>query len=669
VTSSLFNPSSVAVIGASENKSKWGYWLAKGALSGRHRRQVTLVNRTGGAIDGVPFVPTLNTTIDLAVISVPAPGFVDAVAASLEAGASAVVGVTAGVAAADAQQARSLVRGSGARLLGPNCMGVASAADDLQLLWGDLPPGEIGLLSQSGNLAIELGMIARRTGLGFSRFASLGDALDLSAVDLLPLVADGAQAVALYLEDIGDGRAFVDAAGALVAAGTPVVLLTAGRSTAGARAAASHTGALASDLRILEAACRAAGVFLVDSPTKLLEMTRVGVTTRTGRQWWPAGTRVGIVGDGGGHGVIAADLAAAAGLDVPSLSPQTQSAILALLPPTASATNPVDLAGGGERDLATYARVPRLLAESGEVDAVLVTGYFGGYSADLGGEYVEREGAVADDLATVARDLTVVVHSMAADSVTGDRLRAGGVPAWFAVEDAIAALASNGPTGAAPRVSPQEPIGPDADSYWAGRRLLAEAGVATAHAVHASTVDEVRKAGAELGFPLVLKALGLAHKSDAGGVVLGLETPDALANACDDMVARLDPPGFSVEEMVPARDGIEMIVGARRDPRFGPVVLVGFGGVLTEALDDSAVDLAPVSRERAAAMIARLRGAALLNGFRGRPPVDRDALADVIVAVSRIAAAHPEIAEFDVNPVLVTPGGTVALDAFAQVAS
>jgi acyl-CoA synthetase (NDP forming) len=666
---SLFDPASVAVIGASENKSKWGYWLAAGALRGRHRRTVTLVNRSGGAIDGVDFVPALDTPVDLAVISVPAAGFLAAVTSALEAGASAVVGVTAGVPAADAEQARLLVRESGARLLGPNCMGVASAADELQLLWGDLPAGSIGLLSQSGNLAIELGMIARRSGLGFSRFASLGDALDLSAVDLLPEVAEGARAVALYLEDVGDGRAFVDTAAELVRGGTPVVLLTAGRSAAGARAAASHTGALASDSRILEVACRAAGVILVDSPTKLLEMTRVSAAMVPGRQWWPAGTRVGIVADGGGHGVIAADLAAARGLSVPALRPQTQSAIAAMLPPTASATNPVDLAGGGERDLRTYAAVPRVLADSGDVDAVLVTGYFGGYAADLGGDYVEREGSVADALAEVSGTVPVVVHSMAADSVTGERLSAGGVPVWFAVEDAISALASRAPADPAPRVDPQPPVAADADPYWAGRALLAEAGVECARALEAGTLDEVRKAGAELGFPLVLKAMGLAHKSDVGGVALGLETPDALGQACADMLARLDPVAFSVEEMVPAQDTIEMIVGARRDPRFGPVVLAGFGGVLTEVLDDSAVDLAPVTRDRALAMLDRLRGVRLLDGFRGGPAVSRSALADVIVAVSRIAAAHPEIAEFDVNPVLVGAGHAVALDAHLAVAS
>lgn len=661
----LFNPKSVAIIGASEDRSKWGYWLSVGALRGRDHRRVTLVNRRAGSIEGVHFVPTLDgEAIDLAVISVPAAGFVVAVTAALAAGASALIGVTAGVPAADVAQALSLVRAAGASLLGPNCMGVASAADDLQLLWGDLPSGEIGLLSQSGNLAIELGMIARRAGLGFSRFASLGDARDLTAVDLLPAIAEGASAVAMYLEDVGDGRALVEKTQALVDSGTPVVLLTAGRSAAGAKAAASHTGALATGSSVLAAACRAAGAVLVNTPTELLEATRVSSAAKRGRRWQPVGPRIGIVGDGGGHGVIAADLAESVGLRTPTLSAALQERILAQLPPTASALNPIDLAGGGERDLDTYADVSRELATSGEVDAVVLTGYFGGYASDLGGEHAAREEAVADRIASIAAEtgVPVVVHSMAADSATCERLRAGGVPTWFGIEHAVSALASRRPAPAAARVPAEPPIKAGRDPYWAARDLLGDAGVRFPRAIAASSQADVERAGADVGFPCVLKALGVAHKSDVGGVALRLATVDQLAAAHAGMAARLAPAWFSVEEMI-AASGVEMIVGARHDPRFGPVVMAGLGGVLAEAFTDTAVELAAVSLEQAEAMVSRLRGIELLRGFRGSKPLDVTALADVIVAVSRVAAAHPEIAELDVNPVLVTEDGVVALDA------
>jgi acyl-CoA synthetase (NDP forming) len=649
----LFAPDSVAVVGASQAPAKWGYHLSRGALAGRATRRVHLVNRRGGELDGVAFAPSLAAVgepVELVVVAVPPESFTSTVDEALAVGARAVVGVTAGLPAASVAQVAQRVRAAGAVLLGPNCMGVYDAATDLRLLWGDLPAGQIALVSQSGNLALELGAIAARGGLGFSRFASLGDAADVSAVELLRAVTrhEGTRSIALYLESVGDGRALLAAAAEAVAAGQPVALLAAGASAVGARAAHSHTGALATDARVLAAACRDAGIIVVDTPTALIEATRVSALGR----WRPAGRRLGIVGDGGGHGIVAADLATAANLDVVTFSPGLTADLASHLPATAATANPVDLAGGGERDLTSYARVVEAVAASGEVDAVLLTGYFGAY-AEQDPALAATEARVADAIGAAA--VPVFTHTIAPASATADRLRAAGVPVWSAVEHAVRAVAA-----VAQPLAITAPPAPDLAMgvhKAAVRRQLEAAGVRFARSMPASALDEAQRAASRLGYPVVLKVAGLAHKSDVGGVALELAQPSALAAAWAAMTARLgaDRP-YTVEEMLDARDGIEMIVGTRRDPSFGPVVVVGFGGVLAELIDDTAVALAPVDRATAQSMVDRLRGAALLRGYRGRPPVDEEALLDVVVAVSRVPA------ELDLNPVLVRPCGAVVLD-------
>jgi len=346
----LFDPASVAILGASDDPAKWGNWLARGALRGSHRRPVYLVNRNGGEVLGTrayTSVTELPEAPELVVIAVPAAGFEQAVDDSLAMGARALVGITAGLgeaggdAAAREQALVQRIRDAGAMLLGPNCLGVYDASSDLGLCSNEFPPGSIGLISQSGNLALELGLLARRYGLGFSRFASIGNQADLDLAELVASYAGHAATdlIAVYVEDFRDGRAFVDAA---AGAGKPVVLITVGRSDAGARAAASHTGALVSSQATVEAACRAAGVHLVSTPGQMVDLAHALLQPRR-----LAGRRIAVLGDGGGHGALACDVATDAGLEVPELSERLQSVLAAMLPNTAATRNPVDLAGGG----------------------------------------------------------------------------------------------------------------------------------------------------------------------------------------------------------------------------------------------------------------------------------------------------------------------------------
>jgi acetate---CoA ligase (ADP-forming) len=665
----LFAPDSVAVVGASADPRKWGNWLASRALRGEHRRAVHLVNRRGGEIlerQAHRSLLELDDTVDLVLVTVPEANLEPTIEEALTAGAKAIVVISAGTEGSGRDSALGeRVRRAGAVLVGPNCLGVFDAESELELASNDLPPGTVAMISQSGNLALEISLLMKEAGLGFSRFVSLGNQADLTAAELIDAMVahDGTDAIALYVEDFRDGRAFARAAARARAAGTPVVLLTASGGEAAARAIRSHTGALASDEAAIEAACAAAGIERTSSPRQLVDVLQGLIRCPPVR-----GPHLGIMGDGGGHGGIAASLAAKAGLQVPELSPATVAALRAQLPPSASCSNPVDLAGGGEADIRNFERTARTLLGSGEVDAVLLTGYFGGYG-EYAEVFVDSEIATGGALAELTVDIgrPLLVQTMYASSEPAEALRRGGVPVYRAVEHAVDALARLVAQAArdpsrVPALPAPDPAVVDS-TYQTARALLSDGGV---RLVAQSTVDSIAAAQAaaeRVGYPVVLKALGPLHKSDGGGVRLSLADPDELAAAYGDIDARLRPDRLSVEAMAPLGQGVELLIGARWDARFGPVALVGLGGIYAEVLRDVAVALAPVTVVQADRMLRSLRAFSLLDGARGRPALDTAAAASALTALSRVAAAHPEIAELEVNPLLVLPDGALALDA------
>ncbi|MFD5618898.1 acetate--CoA ligase family protein [Streptomyces yangpuensis] len=681
----LFDPASVAVVGASDDPAKYGHAVASQALRAPGRRPVHLVNRRGGTVLGRTAATSLSAIgepVELVVISVPGAGFEAAVDDALACGAKAIVAITAGFAeAGPAGLARQRVvadrvRAAGAVLVGPNCLGIADNTTELYLASDRFAPGGVALLSQSGNLALELQLRGEPYGLGFSRFVSLGNQADVTLVDLVEDCARHrpTSAIAVYAEDFGDGRAFAAAA---AAAGKPVVLLTAGRGSASARSAQSHTGALTTSADVVAAACRDAGVELVRTPR---EMTVVLAALAAGPR--TAGRRTAVFTDGGGHGAVAADAAEDAGLDVPELDAATQDGLRSVLWEQSSVGNPVDLAGMGEQRPLSYAdTVGELLAADG-VDAVLMTGYFGGYAASEGGLGGGADGGsvLAEGETRAAKEIVahlaavpkpLVVQSMYPRSASCRVLSEAGVPVFAATEDAARALAamtgrlSSGPgAGAVPPLPPA--AAPLRDpGYHAVRTLLADAGVPFPAAREVTDEAGLLAAAAEFEGPYVLKALHVLHKSDAGGVTLRLADRDALLAAYREMHGRIGAPAYSVEAMADLTDGVELIVGIDRDPRFGPVAMVGLGGVLTETLRDVAFALAPVPAGRAGELLRSLRSAALLDGVRGRPALDVAAAAAAVERITAVAAAHPEIAELEVNPLLVRPDGALALDARA----
>ena len=605
-----------------------------------------LVNRHGGEVLGQPTYPSARAaaaaherTVDLAVLCVPAAGFVASVTDAVAAGARAIVAITAGLSEAGAEGARleaealAIARAAGTVLVGPNCLGIVDTTTGLQLAHAVLPAGDVAVLSQSGNLVLDLAGLLADRGLGVSRFVSLGNQADLGVVDFLRACVghEGTRAVAVYTEDVVDGRAFLEAARALREAGKPLVLLAPGRTEAAVRSAASHTGSLTSSSMVIDAACAAVGAHRVDHPTQMADLL---VALRAPRRM--PGRRAAVLTDGGGHGAVAADALATAGLLTPVLSGTVTTELEAALWAQATVTNPVDLAGAGEQDVASYARGVQALLASDQVDGVLLTGYFGGYSTEqsnLTGPELAAAHQMADAVAAQGKPL--VIQTIYPDSPASQVLRAVGIPVHRDIDRActvLAGLVERATAGLAEKLP--DPAPPVADaSYDAARALFADAGVALPGR---GVGHRCRRAGggARRGcpFPVVLKATGRLHKSEGGGVVVGLVDRDEARAAYADLVTRLAPPAVSVEAMADLADGVELIVGSVRDPKFGSVVMVGLGGIFTEVLGDTACAIAPVSVDAARGLLLSLRGAPVLLGARGRAPVDLAALAEVVAA-------------------------------------
>lgn len=741
----LFDPRSVAVVGASANPAKWGYWLASGALAGRSRRSVHLVNERGGGLDGVPFLPGLGclpTVPEQVVVAVPPHQVRPVVVEGLAAGARCFTVITSGGAGPDEErELAALVTAHGGRLLGPNCMGVVDTTTELRLSWGDFPAGTVGLVSQSGNLALEIGRLLARAGHGFSRFVSLGNQRDIDAADALDaLIAhDATRVLAAYVEDFRDGRRLARTLAAAHAAGKPVLLLSLGRSEASGRAAASHTGALVSARAVVEAVCRDTGALLLESAGELVDtavlLTAAGhriARARTGaardagagcgdaeagcrdagpgcrdagaavpdagaairdagavapdadpgaplspapadaapsRTRTPRPLRVAVVGDSGGQGALAADALVTRGLHVPELGEATRAAVARHLRGRSGCGNPIDLAGAGEADLRNYARITAALLDGGDTDATVLTGYFGDY-ATANPDQTDQECEIARQLGEAARHSgrLLVVHTMARDTPALTVLREHGVPVYERIEQAATALAQAARQGwttqhAPPRLPLPAPVPLPDGHYGTVRALLGSCGLAFPAAEFVTTADEAASAARRTGYPLVLKAMGLAHKTEAGGVALGIADEPALRTAFARMRHSTGAVRYAVEEMVTHPHAVELIAGVRHDPAFGPVAMVGLGGVTAELLADTALALAPLTPGRARDLLLSLRHAPLLTGWRGAPAVDLDAAAGALCALARAAAEHPELTELEVNPLLVHPGGTVALDA------
>jgi len=683
----LFRPRSVAVIGASRNPAKVGGSVVTNLRAAGFAGRVIPVNAGADEVQGLPAVRSVlnvDGPVDLAVIAVPAPEVLPVLKECAAKGVGVAIVISAGFRETDAAgrdreaELRAWLSSHPLRVLGPNCLGWIRPSARLNVTFAPgMPlPGGIAFVSHSGALAVAILDWARDRGLGFSVFASMGNQADLSESDVLEAVTDDPETrvIVAYLEGVADGRRFL---GALrrAAAAKPVVLLKAGRSAEGARAVASHTGALAGSDQAFDAAVRQAGAVRARSVEELFDLAR-GLATQPA----PRGRRLLVVTNGGGLGIVAADAAHEHGLEVPRLEPPARARLAAVLPATASVANPVDLVG--DADAARYAGALHA-AQPDCADAALVI---------LTAQATTESHGVARAILAATQGWPIPV---VASFVGGARVTAGiraleeaGVPCYPFPERAVAALGGmallaerrrrlHEDTRPVQRSGEVERLvqglGDGPQGMPALAPLLRSHGIAVADSGLARTPSEAGPLAARIGFPVALKLVSrdVVHKTDVGGVRLGLRSIDDVAAAAEQMVAqvaravpeaRID--GVLVQEMI--EGGAELLLGMVRDAQFGPLVVVGFGGIYVEVLRDTAARLAPFGPSEAREMLDELRMAPVLRGARGRPPVDVAALAETVSRFSRLAAELPELAELEVNPLIADSRRVVAVDARAR---
>ena len=690
----ILNPRAVALIGASTSPEKAGgrRWktLAEGGFPGPlypiHPKAKEILGRTA-----YPTVRDIPGQIDLAVIIV-APGDVPrAVADSLAQGARGIVVITAGFGEVDAAGKATeaelvrVVRAAGARMIGPNCAGLFSGPARVNVVGWETPAGKIGLVSQSGNIALDFADCSRRSGIGFSRSVTIGNAADLKAFELVEFcLADPETEVVLaYLEGFGplEGRRLCEIV-AQSPTRKPVVILKPGRSESGRRAALSHTGSLAGEDRLVEAAFRQHGIIRAYEVDEAWQ-TAVALASRVPMR----GSGVAVLTDGGGHGTLFSDSAGLAGLTTPPLSETTRAALAAFLPDRCAMGNPVDFAGVAEGEPQVIAKALDICLADPAIAATVMVGHFGGYER-LGGPTLRPlEIAAAESMVAIARrhGKPVQVHTVHADSAPPavEVLRRAGIAVFRAVEmpgRALAHLRQATLDEAAPRRVAAAPRGgpPVARSSAVGdppwlqepeaRALLRDWGIAVPDWRIATDAAGCAAAANSFHGPVALKlvAPGALHKSEIGGVlldVIGAEAASAGYRMLADRAAAAGLGEIRVLVTPMIRGRVELVVGAFRDAQFGPTVMVGMGGILVEVLNDVVFRLAPIGENEATAMVGGLRGRALLSRFRGQPAVDAIAVARLLTRLSEMIVACPDIAEVDLNPVILTPDAAHVADA------
>jgi acetyltransferase len=683
----LFAPRAVAVIGASRDPSKVGGSVLANLRSAGFPGRVIPVNARAEAAQGLPAVHSVldvEGPVDLAVLTVPAPAVLPALKECAQKGVGVAVVISAGFRETGSagrereDELRAWLASRPLRLLGPNCLGWIRPSGRLNVTFAPgMPlPGSIAFVSHSGALAVAILDWARDRGLGFSVFASLGNQADLTESDVLEAVTGDAETRVIvgYVEGVADGRRFLDAL-RRAAAAKPVVLLKAGRSAEGARAVTSHTGALAGSDEAFDAAVRQSGAVRAGTVEELFDLAR-GLAT----QPLPRGRRVLIVTNGGGLGIVAADAAHAHGLEVRPLDGLARQRLQAALPVTASVANPVDLVGDAEA--ARYGdALDAAGSESADAAVVILTA-----------QAVTDSLAVARTVLGVTRDWPIpVVASFVGGARVAPGVRAleeAGLPCYPFPERAVAALGGmvlvaerrrRGADLLAPAPSPDE-VEALASGLGGGvvgmldlAPLLRAHGISVVPSELAPTPREAGPIAERIGFPVALKLVSpdITHKTEVGGVRLGLRAAADVVAAAEEMLVRACAarPGARIHGILVQRmveGGRELLMGMVRDPQFGPMVVVGFGGIYVEVLKDTATRLAPFSPTEARAMLDELRMAPVLRGVRGESPVNLDALADAISRFSRLAADLSELDELEVNPLIAGPHDAVAVDARAR---
>ena len=671
----FFDPAAVGVIGASAKPGSIGGALFRNLVEGGFAGRAVPVNRTGEPVAGVSSVRSLTELPeppDMAVVCVPGPAVLAAVDDVLAAGVKAVCVISAGFAEVGGdgvdrqQELLSRVRAAGARLIGPNCLGLSVPPHHINATFAGaaFPAGVIGFSSQSGALGLTVLEHATSRGLGLSSFVSVGNKADVSSNDLLEYWEDDptTELVLLYMESLGNPERFGRIA-RRVSRAKPIVAMKSGTTRQGARAAGSHTAALAGADSAVEALFRQSGVVRVRSLEELLD-----VAALLSSQPLPRGNRVAMVTNAGGLGILCTDACVEVGLEPAELSDETKALLRAVMPPEGSVENPVDMLGSATAEV--YGNVvPLLLADPG-VDAVIVL-----FAPPVVATGAEVAGAVADALAGLEEHqkpvLGVIIGEHASSPPAGFARFAFPESAARALGRAVgrwrwlSRLAGSTPAldrcdRASARTIVSHGLGTGEEAWLEPRAawaLLEAYGIPTVGQQTAPSVDDAVAASDRLGYPVAVKtAVAGVHKSDTGGVAIGLGGPDAVRMA----VERIGAP-VVVQKM--ADPGVEFLIGAVRDPVFGPLIAFGPGGVSAELIDDARFALAPITDVDVAELLSAGAAGQLVRGYRGGPAADVPALADLLHRLAALAVDIPELAELDLNPVIAGPEGCVAVDA------
>ncbi len=695
----LLGPRSVAVIGASRAADKIGGAILANLIRDGFTGAIFPINPNAAEIQGLrayPNVSAVEQKIDLAVVCLPAATVEAAVEDCIHAQVGNLVVITSGFAEVSDEGRQlerricSAVRAAGMRMVGPNCMGVMNTdpAVSLNATFAPVPAaqGNVAMFSQSGALGISMLDYARARNLGISSFISAGNRADVSSNDCLAYWAqDRATAViGLYLESFGNPVKFARIAPA-VARLKPIVAVKAGRTAAGKRAASSHSAALANLDVAVEALFEQAGVIRTNTLQELFDVVALLASSPL-----PPGPRVGVITNAGGPGILLADACEAHGLTLPKLTDGTLAGLHAYLPVRAGFTNPIDMTAGASPD--DYARTIELVGADSNVDALVVI-----YIPPM----LTRPGEIADAIARGAAAvpaakpvLSVFLSSQGAPARIQCGAR-GTIRTYEFPENAALALAAawryarfkDRPQGAvetldAPALATiREAVnraleGAGAPRWLSHGEITTLLGAVDVEAPVAEEVApaDVRAAAARVGFPLVAKAIapGIVHKTEVGGVVMNIKSADEAEQAARTLQERMSAAGTELERVLLQRQvngGIEMLVGMTSDPTFGPLLVCGMGGINAELQKDVAFRLPPVTDFDAAQMLTELRISRLFDGYRGAPPGDRDALIRLIMRISALAEAVPELSELDLNPVkLLAPGeGAIVIDARMRV--
>jgi acetyl coenzyme A synthetase (ADP forming)-like protein len=688
----LLAPRAVAVIGASRQPGSIGAAVVHNIIASGYRGHLYPVNPAATEIEGVaafPSVLAIPDEVEMAVVTVPAAVVNKVAGECAEKGVRALVVISAGFGEAGPegvalqQDLVAICRQSGTRLVGPNCMGVINTAPDVSLdatFAPDRPvPGRIGFLSQSGGLGLAVMARAQALGSGISSFVSVGNKADLSGNDFIQFWESDPQTdlIMLYLESFGNPRKFARVA-RRVSRSKPILAVKGGRTQAGNRATSSHTGALlsASDVTV-DALFQQAGVIRTDTLAELFDAALL-----IGSQPFPTGNRVAIVTNAGGPAILCADACEANGLIVPPLPDEVRRQLAEFLPAAGSTANPIDMLAAARGD--DYERAISALAACDEVDAIVAI--FTPPLITKGSEVVRGIHRAAHKMTRSIPVLSVFMSKQAAPRVIeSDHVRIPHYPFPEEAARALSLVARYGAWRASPEESAAQLDGIDGDRAaaviatalaaapgWMEAGAVAELltcyGIPMVETRRANSSEEAAREAKSIGSEVALKAVatGVLHKSDAGAVRLHLKGPNQVERAAKEMAGSLEKAGhpvsgFLVQPMV--GEGVEMLVGVVQDQHFGPVLACGAGGTATELLNDVAVRITPITRGEADRMVRSLKTFPRLDGYRGAPHADIGALEDVLLRVSALVEAHSEIAEMDLNPLVVHANGAVVVDA------